>query len=30
LNSTQENNQALMQAVRYEKGLENVLFLLYQ
>jgi DNA-binding response OmpR family regulator len=30
LNSSQGDKQDLMQAIRYEKGLENVLFLLYQ
>jgi K+-sensing histidine kinase KdpD/DNA-binding response OmpR family regulator len=30
LNTNQANSQELMESVRYEKGLENVLFLLYQ
>jgi hypothetical protein len=30
LNSVQGDKQEMMQTLRYEKGLENVLFLLYQ
>jgi DNA-binding response OmpR family regulator len=30
LNSVQGDKQEIMQTLRYEKGLENVLFLLYQ